>query len=165
MKGIALYQLLELSAIVTWFRPPATSLNRVAPSVLKMHLRRIMAFSLKIKCAQGKTEKSCPPRGWYHVGTKLTSASPSGCKRALMYARFLRSWRSAQTRRSRRQNPRALVSESRRGKFFAPLRKRWLDNLFSNINPHDSLGSVPGHSIASVPCPHPKSTATFRQSC
>ena len=33
--------------IVIWFRPPATSPNRVAPSVLKVDRQRISAFSLK----------------------------------------------------------------------------------------------------------------------
>ena len=43
-------------AIVIWFSPPATSLNRVAPSVLKVERQRIRAFSLNIRCAHGKTE-------------------------------------------------------------------------------------------------------------
>ncbi len=43
-------------AIVIWFKPPATSLNRVAPSVLKVDRQRISALSLNIRCAHGKTE-------------------------------------------------------------------------------------------------------------
>jgi len=35
-------------AIVIWFRPPATSLKRVAPSVLKVDHQRIRACSLNI---------------------------------------------------------------------------------------------------------------------
>ena len=50
-------------AIVIWFKPPATSLNRVAPSVLNADRQLIRAFSLNIKCAQGKTENRCPPNG------------------------------------------------------------------------------------------------------
>jgi hypothetical protein len=45
--------------IVIWFRPPAHSLNLVAPSVLKSDLQRMRAFSLKKRCAQGKIENRC----------------------------------------------------------------------------------------------------------
>ena len=36
-------------AIVIWFSPPATSLNRVAPSVLNVDRQRIRAFSLNMR--------------------------------------------------------------------------------------------------------------------
>ena len=42
--------------IVIWLRPPSTSWKRVAPSPLKSLCQRSNAGSVKIKCAQGKTE-------------------------------------------------------------------------------------------------------------
>ena len=42
--------------MVIWLSPPATSLNLVAPSTLKVDRQRIKALSLNIRCAHGKTE-------------------------------------------------------------------------------------------------------------
>ena len=43
-------------ATVIWFRPPSTSLKRVAPSDLKLDLQLINAASVKTRWAHGATE-------------------------------------------------------------------------------------------------------------
>ena len=62
LKGLASTNFSNLATVI-WFKPPATSPNRVAPSVLNVERQLIRASSLKMRCAQGKTENSARPRG------------------------------------------------------------------------------------------------------
>src|SRR5438128_1376057 len=55
-----------------------TSENRLASSVLELGSQWIRAFSVKMRCAQAKTENKCPPNAWNHGGPKETRMQPPG---------------------------------------------------------------------------------------
>jgi len=75
--------------IVILLRPPATSANVLAPSRLKSERHRMSAFSLNRMWDQGKNENRWPPRGWSHVGPKLTKTLPDVFSKRVITSKIL----------------------------------------------------------------------------
>lgn len=132
--------------IVIWFRPSATSLNRVAPSVLKVDLQRTRASSLNTRCAHGKTENRCPPQrvipGWAEAEDHLSrwlqeqvhcAQDSSGiCE---MFEGIERNDNVCKLLRLRREKAGVLNASAER------LLSRSLQKIITNINADNSLGS------------------------